>query len=146
MSAAMPCASGKEVPGFRGCGAGRYAQPRGEVVTGNYFQVLGVKPLIGCTLLPSDDVKGAARAAFSYRLWAREYGASPQAIGQAIRIHNQVYTIVGVAPREYTGMVPILSSQLWTTIAQVDDVEPGGMIDTVPSPEGTGKLDRRGYR
>jgi predicted permease len=119
----------------------------GEVVTGNYFQVLGVKPLIGRTLLPSDDVKGTARVAFlSYRLWAREYGASPQAIGQTIRIHNQAYTIVGVAPREYTGTVPIISSELWTTMAQIDDVEPGGIIDTVPSPEGTGKLDRRGYR
>jgi macrolide transport system ATP-binding/permease protein len=119
----------------------------GEVVTGNYFQLLGVKPLLGRTLLPSDDVKGAPKVAFlSYRLWAREYGASPQAIGQSIRIHNHPYTIVGVAPREYTGMVPIISSELWTTMAQVDDVEPGGIIDTVPSPEGTGKLDRRGYR
>ncbi len=117
----------------------------GEIVTGNYFQVLGVKPLIGRTLLPDDDRPGAPRVTvLSYRLWAREYGSSPAALGQTIRIHNQPYSIVGVAPRGFTGMFPMLSSEMWTTIAQIDDVEPAGIIDTVPSPEGTGKPDRRG--
>ena len=120
----------------------------GEIVTGNYFQVLGVKPLIGRTLLPDDDRPGAPRVTvLSYRLWTREYGASPSALGQTLRIHNQAYTIVGVAPaRVHRHGFPIISSELWTTMAQIDDVEPGGIIDTVPSPEGTGKLDRRGYR
>jgi macrolide transport system ATP-binding/permease protein len=119
----------------------------GEVVTGSYFQVLGVKPLLGRTLLPEDDQPGAPRVAMlSYRLWAREYGAAPAAVGQTLRIHNQPFTIVGVAPPEFTGLFPVVSAEMWTTLAQIDDVEPGGIIDTVPSPEGTGKLDRRGYR
>ena len=119
----------------------------GEVVTGNYFQALGIKARLGRTLLPEDDVKGAPRAAMiSYKLWTRDYGASPSAIGQSIRMHGQLYAIVGVAPRQFTGAFPILSAEVWTPMAYVDETSPGGMIDTVPSATGTGPLDRRGYR
>jgi predicted permease len=119
----------------------------GEVVTGNYFQTLGIHAHLGRTLLPEDDVKGAPRAAMiSYKLWTRDYGASPSAVGQSIRMHGQLYAIVGVAPRQFTGAFPILSAEVWTPMAYVDETSPGGMIDTVPSATGTGPLDRRGYR
>ena len=53
----------------------------GETVTGNYFQLLGVNAVVGRTLLPDDDRPGAPRAVvISYRLWNREYAASPAAI------------------------------------------------------------------
>jgi putative ABC transport system permease protein len=119
----------------------------GETVTGNYFQLLGVKAIAGRTLLPDDDRPGAPRAVvISYRLWNREYGASPSAVGQSLRIHNQPYTIVGVAPRSFTGMVPLLAPEVWTPIAYVDEVEPGGIISNVPSPTGNTRLERRGMR
>ncbi|HWW88935.1 MAG TPA: ABC transporter permease, partial [Vicinamibacterales bacterium] len=119
----------------------------GEIVTGNYFQLLGVKALVGRTLLPEDDVKGAPRAVvISFKAWARDYGSSPSAVGQTMRMHGQPYTIVGVAPRAFTGTIPILSSEMWTPMTYVDETNAGGMIDTVPSPTGTGPLDRRGYR
>jgi predicted permease len=119
----------------------------GEIVSGNYFQLLGVKAQIGRTLLPEDDVKGAPRVVvISHKLWVRDYGSSASAIGQTLRMHGQLYTIVGVAPRAFTGVVPILSAEMWTPLAYVDETEPGGMMDTVPSPTGTGPLDRRGYR
>ena len=52
----------------------------GEVVTGNYFQMLGVRAAIGRTLLPEDDRPGAARAlVLSYATWQREYGLDPSA-------------------------------------------------------------------
>jgi hypothetical protein len=82
----------------------------------------------------------------SYRLWNREYAASPSAVGQSIRIHGQTYTIVGVAPRVFTGMVPLLAPEVWTPMAYVDEVEPGGIISTVPSPTGNTRLERRGMR
>ncbi len=100
----------------------------GETVTGNYFQLLGVKPLVGRTLLPEDDKPGAPRAAvISYRLWRREYAASPSAVGQSIRIHGEAYTVVGVLPASFTGMVPLLAPEVWTAMAYVDEVEPGGI-------------------
>jgi predicted permease len=119
----------------------------GEVVTGSYFQVLGVRPLIGRALQPGDDRPGAPRVAvISHRLWAREFGSSTTALGRSIRIRNQPYTVVGIAPPRFTGMFPVVAAELWTPLAHVEDVEPAGIIDSVPSPEGTGRLDRRGYR
>jgi hypothetical protein len=118
----------------------------GEVVTGNYFSLLGVNAALGRTLLPDDDRPGAARVVvLSHRLWATGYSADPAVIGRTLRIHGQPYTIVGVAPREFTGMLPILAPELWTAVAHVDDVEPAGMQDTVPSP-GAHRLERRGQR
>jgi predicted permease len=119
----------------------------GEVVTGGYFQVLGVGAALGRTLLPEDDVPGADRVlVLSHRAWVRDFGASPSAIGQSLRIHGQPYTVVGVAPKSFGGMLPMLSPELWTAVAHVEDVEPGGIIHTIPSPSGTSRLDRRGQR
>jgi putative ABC transport system permease protein len=119
----------------------------GETVTGNYFQMLGVPARIGRTLTADDDKPGAARVAMiSYSLWNRDFGASTGVVGQSIRIHGQPYTIVGVAPAEFTGMVPLLSPEIWTPMQYVDDVEPGGIISTVPSPTGNTRLERRGQR
>jgi predicted permease len=118
----------------------------GEIVTGSYFDVLGVRALVGRALRPDDDRPGAARAAvISYKLWTREFGASASAIGQPIRIHGQPYTIVGVMPAIFNGMFPLLAPELWTPTAFVDDVDPGGIISTVPSTGNT-TLERRGYR
>ncbi len=119
----------------------------GEVVTGNYFQVLGLRAQIGRTLVPDDDRPGAGRAVLlSHALWARDYGSNPGIVGQTMRIHNQPYTIVGVAERSYTGMVPMLSAAIWIPMAYVDDGEPGGIISVVPSPTGNTRLERRGTR
>jgi predicted permease len=119
----------------------------GEVVTGNYFQMLGVGAAIGRTLLPGDDRPGAARAVMlSHALWVREYGADPSIIGRTVRIHGQPYSIVGVAPPSFTGMVPMLSAALWMPVAYVEDGEPGGIMTVVPSPTGTTRLERRGTR
>jgi len=119
----------------------------GEVVTGGYFQILGVKAELGRTLLPADDVPGAERVVvLSHRAWTRDFGASPGALGQTLRLHGQPYQIVGVAPASFTGLLPMLSPELWTAVAHTADVEPMGIQDSVPSPTGTSRLDRRGQR
>lgn len=119
----------------------------GEVVTGSYFPVLGIRAELGRTLLPEDDVPGAERVVvLSHRTWTRDFGASPSALGQTLRIHGQTYKVIGVAPKTFTGMLPMLSPELWTAIAHIDDVEPMGIQDAVPSPTGTSRIDRRGQR
>jgi predicted permease len=85
-------------------------------------------------------------AVLSHRVWTRDYGASPSAVGQTLRIHGESYRIVGVAREGFTGMLPMLSPELWTAVAHVDDIEPGGIQDNIPSPTGTTRLDRRGQR
>ena len=119
----------------------------GEVVTGNYFQLLGVKAHLGRVLEPSDDVVGAPRVVMiSHPVWMREYGGDPSVLGRDIRIHGQAYTIVGVAPREFTGMVPMLQPEMWIPTAWIEEVEPAGIQDAVPSPTGKTRLERRGQR
>ena len=89
----------------------------GETVTGNYFQLLGVHAAVGRTLLPEDDRAGAPRAVMiSHKLWRREFGAERAAVGQSIRIHGQLYTIVGVAPADFTGMVRLIAPEVWMPI------------------------------
>jgi predicted permease len=118
----------------------------GEVVTGNYFQMLGVRAMRGRTILPEDDRAEAPRVAVvSQRYWRRELGGAPDAIGRTLRIRGNPYTIVGVAPESFTGMVPVLAPELWIPVSSSLEIEPIGMHDTVPSP-GTNRLDKRGDR
>src|SRR4029078_2567456 len=85
----------------------------GEVVAGNYFQVLGVGAALGRTLLPDDDRPGGPRVAMlSHRAWQREYARDPGVLGRTLLIHGQSYTIVGVAPEAFTGMLPILQPEM----------------------------------
>jgi predicted permease len=119
----------------------------GEVVTGNYFHVLGVRAALGRTLLPDDDRPGAPRVvALSHAAWTREYGADPSVVGRALSIRGQAYTIVGVIDRRYTGLVPMLQPEMWLPFAWVEEVEPAGIQDVVPSPTGNARLERRGQR
>ena len=82
----------------------------------------------------------------SYRYWTRELGSAPDIVGRTLRLRGHPYTIVGVTPRGFTGMTPILSPDLWVPMAAALEVEPLGMHDVVPSPTGTTRLDRRGDR
>jgi predicted permease len=126
---------------------GRSRLAMGEIVTGNYFQVFGVGAALGRTILPSDDAPGAPRVVMvSRRYWARELGSAPDAVGRSLRIRGASYTIVGVAPASFNGMVPILAPEMWIPVSASLDVEPVGMHDALPSPTGTTRLDRRADR
>jgi predicted permease len=119
----------------------------GEIVTGNYFQVFGVGAAIGRTILPDDDRPDAPRVAMiSHRYWVSELGSAANVVGRTLRIRGQSYAIVGVAPAWFTGMVPVLSPELWIPVSASLEVEPLGMHDTTPSPTGTSRLNRRGDR
>ncbi|MFI5179010.1 MAG: ABC transporter permease [Vicinamibacterales bacterium] len=119
----------------------------GEIVTGNYFRALGVPAFMGRTILPDDDRKDASRVVVvSHRYWTRDLASAGDAVGRRLHIRGNPYTIVGVAPRSFTGMVPVLSPDLWVPVSSSLDVEPVGLHDVVPSPTGTNRLERRGDR
>jgi predicted permease len=126
---------------------GRSRLAMGEIVTGNYFQLFGVGAALGRTILPSDDAPGAPRVVMvSRRYWTRDLGSAPDVIGRSLRIRGSSYTIVGVAPAAFSGMVPILAPEMWIPVSASLDVEPVGMHDAMPSPTGTTRLDRRADR
>ena len=118
----------------------------GETVTGNYFQFLGVRPVLGRLLAPDDDRPGAARVAvISSGLWERAFGRDPAVVGRSVRIRSQPYLVVGVAPPAFFGSPPIPLGDLWTPMTWVDDVTPVGISTFEPSP-GETRLERRGQR
>ncbi|OGU03554.1 MAG: hypothetical protein A2085_03105 [Gemmatimonadetes bacterium GWC2_71_10] len=77
------------------------------LVSGTTFAVLGTRPAAGRLLEPADDEPGAAPATvISYGLWTRRYSRRREALGSALRIGGQSYTIVGVAPDGFSGLRP----------------------------------------
>jgi predicted permease len=77
---------------------------RGELVSGNYYSALGVQPILGRGIAPTDDQASGQGgvAVISYGLWQREFAGSPSVLGQVIRVNETPLTIVGVNPREFT--------------------------------------------
>jgi predicted permease len=119
----------------------------GEVVTGNFFTLLGLRAAAGRTLLPDDDRPGAERVVvISHRKWQRDFHGDPAAVGRSLRLRGQSYAIVGIAPAGFSGMLPMLAAEIWLPMAHVEEVEPAGIQDAVPSPTGSSRLERRGQR
>jgi hypothetical protein len=88
----------------------------GELVSGNFFSVLGVKVEAGRLFLPSEsgDVPGAYPVAvISDRYWRSHYGADPSVVGKTIRINQHELTIVGVAAPGFHGSIPVTSFDVW---------------------------------
>ncbi len=98
-----------------------------EMISGNYYDALGVRPVLGRAILPSDDAapgQGAV-AVISDGLWEREFGRSPAVLGQIIKLNDVPLTIVGVNPRGFTGAASMLSSpDLFVPLAMQPLVSP----------------------
>ena len=91
----------------------------GELVTGNYFAVLGIRPVLGRMFTPdeSSDAQGAHPVVvISERLWRRHFNGDPGVIGTALRVNRQYLTIVGVAPASFQGSLSGLTFDLWAPI------------------------------
>lgn len=120
----------------------------GELVTGNYFEVLGVRTALGRTLEPSDDLRGegAAVAVLGHRFWQKRLGADPSVVGTTLRLNGTAYSVVGVMNEDFGGTVAGVASDLWIPATRVVDVEPAGMIQLQGSQTGGSKLEHRGWR
>jgi putative ABC transport system permease protein len=69
------------------------------VVSGNFFNVLGVKPLLGRTFIEADDQPGAAPViVLSYKYWREHRGGDPSIVGQAFQMNSKAHTVIGVLP------------------------------------------------
>ena len=101
--------------GFIRYGSGAPERLSGEGIAGDYFQVLGVEPLLGRTLTAADDEGNAPLVAvIGERLWERAFGRNPDVIGRSMQLNAQVFTIVGVAPARFTGRSD--ASEVWVSM------------------------------
>jgi putative ABC transport system permease protein len=109
-------------------GKGKPERVWGMVASANYFDVLGVRPILGRGFLPVEDEKpgGAPVAVISYRLWQTHFGANPDIVGQAIELNQHPYTIVGVTPAAFQGSQTGVRTEIWVPIMMEAQLNPLG--------------------
>jgi predicted permease len=98
-----------------------------ELVSGNYFDVLGVQPALGRLLVASDDTvpNGNAIAVLSFNYWLRRFGADPSVLNQSILVNGHPFTIVGVAQAGFHSVVMGDSPGLFVPMMMKSEVMPG---------------------
>jgi hypothetical protein len=110
----------------------------GEIVSGNYFSLLGVAAETGRLLAAPDDLREAAPATvISHDFWTRRFGNDPSVVGRAVQFNGQVFTIAGVAGRGFTGGMRPHSVDAWITVFASRVLYP---------PERFGWIEARGSR
>ena len=118
----------------------------GEIVSRDYFRVLGVQPALGRDF--SDDEfqsPGAgAVAVLSHRFWQTRFAGDPDVVGRTFRMNGVVYTVVGVAPEGFGGMMPAVTAQMWIPLTMVAEVEPLGN-NRGSLAAGASRLESRGF-
>lgn len=91
------------------------------LVSANYFDVLGVRTILGRALEPGDDADGARQViVIGYGFWQRRFGGRGDIVGTTVSINSQPFTIVGVAPPEFRGTFPGLVFDGWIPLANED--------------------------
>ena len=109
----------------------------GSIVSANYFDAMGVHPMLGRGFEPGEDTGRNSHpvTVISYQLWKGRFKGDPQIIGKAQRLNNVVHTIVGVAPEGFYGTFVGWAMQFWVPASMEEIFESGGY-----------KLEDRGAR
>jgi macrolide transport system ATP-binding/permease protein len=110
---------------------------RGSIVSANYFDAIGVRPLLGRGFEPGEDVGSDSHAVvvISYQLWRDRFKGDPDIIGKMQRFNNVAHTIIGVAPKGFYGTFVGWAMQFWVPASMEETFESGGY-----------KLENRGER
>ena len=97
------------------------------IVSGNYFDVLGVAPALGRGFLPEEYKTSGTHpvTVLSHGLWGRRFGGDPGVVGQTVSLNNYTFTVVGVAPRGFNGVNAAMAPDLWVTLKMQDELLPG---------------------
>ncbi len=99
----------------------------GALVSANFFSLLGVRPALGRGFLASEDQPGSAAAVvvLSHAMWEQRLGADPGIVGQTLTLNGRVFTVVGVAPAGFSGLLAGFTAEFWTPLAMHDAISPG---------------------
>src|ERR1051325_1491485 len=100
----------------------------GQLVTANYFDAVGVRPVIGRGFLPNEDIGDGAHpvTVISYRLWQDRFAGDPGVIGSIINFNGRPQTIVGVTPDGFLGTFVGYAMQFWSPASQQRVFDPTG--------------------
>jgi len=110
---------------------------RGSIVSANYFDAIGVHPMLGRGFEPGEDIGSDAHpvAVISYQLWQNRFKGDPQIVGKMQRLNNVPHTIIGVAPKGFYGTFVGWAMHFWVPASMEETFESGGY-----------KLEDRGAR
>ncbi|MEW6208874.1 MAG: ABC transporter permease [Acidobacteriota bacterium] len=116
---------------------GQTERATGELVSGNYFQTLGVRAVLGRTFTDEDDITPGAHtlAVLSHNFWSRRFASDPAILNQTMTINGQVMTIIGVAQAGFTGV----------QVGQTPDIFIPITMKAQMTPNWDGLADRKDY-
>jgi predicted permease len=94
----------------------------GQLVSWNYFSVLGVEAHLGRTFLAEEEETPGTHpvAVLSHRIWKRHFGSDTEITGKTVLINDHPFTVVGVAPQGFTGTSVVLAPDVWVPLMMVD--------------------------
>jgi predicted permease len=114
-------------------GNGEAGIARGNLVSGDYFQTLGVQPAVGRVLEPADELDGAEPVlVLSFNYWQSAFGSSPSAVGKYVRLNNLPFRIVGVAAPQFTRLSPGKTCDFWLPLASLQGH--ANWLPEIPNP------------
>jgi len=99
----------------------------GYLVSGNYFDTLGVQPFLGRYFIPEEDKTPGSHpvAVITYACWQKRFASAHDVIGQPLRINGQVFTVVGVTPDGFRGTEVAYAPELFVPTMMAHEIEPG---------------------
>jgi predicted permease len=103
------------------------ARAFGQMVSANFFSLLGVQPVKGRFFLPEEDIGRGAHpvVVLSEAAWKTMFGGDPAIIGRQIVLNGRSYGVIGIAPNDFRGIMPIVQPSMWVPLMQWSDIRPG---------------------
>ncbi|HEV2490660.1 MAG TPA: ABC transporter permease [Candidatus Acidoferrales bacterium] len=112
------CMAAMQILSFNLTESGEPQQLWGIRVSPNFFDLLGVKPIIGRTFLPEEEQPGHNRSVIlSHEIWTRSFGANPNVLGQSVSLSDNLYTVVGVLPAGFNFFGRSREFDLWLPLS-----------------------------
>ncbi|MGH9927948.1 MAG: ABC transporter permease, partial [Pyrinomonadaceae bacterium] len=99
----------------------------GYLVSGNYFDVLGIKAFLGRTFLPEEDRTRGSHpvVVLNYSCWQRRFNSDPSIVGKDIMLNGRQFNVVGIAPEGFNGTEVIFKPEVWVPVMMEETVESG---------------------
>src|SRR5579859_4082523 len=97
-----------------------------EVVTGNYFETLGIHPCLGRFFLPSEDTTPgtAPVVVLGYAAWQGRFGGDPNILGRTIKLNNTPFTVIGIGPKGFKGLYAVFGPDVWVPSMMAEQILP----------------------
>ncbi len=123
-------------------GRGEPERVWGQLVSGEYFSVIGVRPFLGRGILPA-EAKVPGRdpvVVLSYALWQRRFGADEGILGRQVMLNGAKYTVVGVTPKGYRGTERGILAEFWVPLTMLAQIMPDMANDHLQDKRGSNWL------